>query len=147
MFKNILIPTDGSVVSRKAIKAGIRLAKSLGAKVTGYYAMPLLHPAAFGDGDLIDKKVLITLDRMARATGEAYLDEIAQAAQAAGVDYAGLIGKPATTHEGIIDAARKRRCDAIFMASRGRSEIKKLLLGSVTQKVLSYSRVPVIVFR
>jgi nucleotide-binding universal stress UspA family protein len=63
MFKNILIPTDGSVVSRKAIKAGIRLAKSLGAKVTGYYAMPLLQPAAFGDGDLIDKKVLTTLHR------------------------------------------------------------------------------------
>ena len=147
MFKNILIPTDGSVVSRQAIRAGIRLAQSLGAKVTGYYAMPLLQPSAFGDGDLIDRKTLMTLDRLARVTGEKYLDEIAQAARAAGVDYAGLISKPATTHEGIIEAARKKRCDAIFMASRGRSEIKKLLLGSVTQKVLSYSRVPVIVYR
>ncbi|HAY27226.1 MAG TPA: universal stress protein, partial [Candidatus Accumulibacter sp.] len=90
---------------------------------------------------------LMTLDRLARVTGEKYLDEIAQAARAAGVDYAGLISKPATTHEGIIEAARKKRCDAIFIASRGRSEIKKLLLGSVTQKVLSYSRVPVIVYR
>jgi nucleotide-binding universal stress UspA family protein len=84
---------------------------------------------------------------LARTTGEKYLEEITKAAAAASVAYSGLVTKPATPAEGIIDAAKKRRCDAILMASRGRSEIKNLPLGSVTQKVLSHSKVPVIVYR
>ena len=95
MFKNILIPTDGSDVSRRAIKAGVRLAQSLGAKVTGYYAIPFLHPSAFGDGELMNKEMVTKLDRLARTTGQKYLDEIAEAAKEAGVEYAGLITKPA----------------------------------------------------
>lgn len=87
------------------------------------------------------------LGRLARDTGEKYLDEISRAAAAAGVEYAGFISQPASAYEGIIDAAKKKHCDAIFIASRGRSEIKKLLLGSVTQKVLSHAQVPVIVYR
>lgn len=107
----------------------------------------MLPPSVYGDGDLIEKDVVKTLDRLARATGEKYLDEIAQAAAAAGVEYTGLISKPASAYEGIIEATKKKRCDAVFMASRGRSEFKKLLLGSVTHKVLSHSTVPVMVYR
>ena len=62
MFTNILIPTDGSAVSRKAIKAGVKLAQALGAKVTGYYAIVMLAPSTFGDGDLIEESVRRTLD-------------------------------------------------------------------------------------
>ena len=147
MFKNILIPTDGSAISRKAIKAGIKLAQALGAKVTGYYGIVMLAPSLFGDGDLIDKSIMNKLDRLARTTGETYLDEISKAAAAAGVEYSGFVSRPPSAYEGIIDAAKKKKCDAIFIASRGRSEFKQLLLGSVTQKVLSHSRVPVIVYR
>jgi nucleotide-binding universal stress UspA family protein len=147
VYKNILIPTDGSDLSLKAIKAGVKLAQSLGAKVTGYYAMATLQPSLFGDGDLIDKATVAQLDQLARATGKKFLDEISKAAAAAGVEYAVFIDKPPAAHEGIIDAAKKKKCDAIFMSSRGRSEIRKLLLGSVTLKVLTYSKVPVIVFR
>ncbi len=147
MFKNILIPTDGSAVSRKAIKAGVKLAQTVGAKVTGYYAILILPPSVFGDGDLIDKSMLNTLDRLARTTGEKYLDEISREAAAAGVPYSGLITKPASAYEGIIEATKKKKCDAVFIASRGRSQFKKLLLGSVTQKVLSHAAVPVIVYR
>ncbi|MBE2258822.1 MAG: universal stress protein [Candidatus Accumulibacter sp.] len=147
MFKNILIPTDGSAVSRQAIKAGVKFAHALGARVTGYYGILILSPSLFGDGDLIDKSMMNKLDRLARVTGEKYLDEIASAAAAADVPYSGLISKPPSAYEGIIDAAKKKKCDAIFIATRGRSEFKKLLLGSVTQKVISHSKVPVIVFR
>lgn len=147
MFKNILIPTDGSVLSLKAIKAGVKLAQSLGAKVTGYYGITALQPSAFGDGDLIDKKMVEKLDQVAQAAGEKYLGRIAKVAATAGVAYTGLVTKTPTAYEGIIDAAKKNKCDAVFIASRGRSEIKNLLLGSVTQKVLSHSKLPVIVFR
>jgi len=147
MFKNILIPTDGSAVSRKAIKAGIKLAQALGAKVTGYYGIVMLPSSVYGDGDLIEKDVVKTLDHLARVTGEKYLDEIAKAAAAAGVEYTGLINKPASAYDGIIEATKKKRCDAVFIAWRGRSKLKTLLLGSVTHKVLAHSTVPVIVYR
>jgi len=91
--------------------------------------------------------MLNTLDRLARTTGEKYLDEISREAAAAGVPYSGLITKPASAYEGIIEATKKKKCDAVFIASRGRSQFKKLLLGSVTQKVLSHAAVPVIVYR
>lgn len=146
MYKNILIPTDGSELSRKAIKAGVKLAQSLGAKVTGYHAISKLQPSAFGDGDMIDKATMALLERLAKATGEKYLEEISEAATAAGVEYSGFMNKPQAPHEGIIDAVKKKKCDAIFISSRGRSGLKKLVLGSVTQKVLSYSKVPVIVY-
>lgn len=147
MFKNILIPTDGSALSLKAIRAGVKLAQSLGAKVTGYYGITALQPSAFGDGDLIDKTMVDQLDRLARAAGEKHIGRIAKAAATAGVAYTGLVTKTPAAYEGIIDAVKKNKCDAVFMASRGRSEIKNLLLGSVTQKVLSHSKVPVIVYR
>jgi nucleotide-binding universal stress UspA family protein len=147
MFKNILIPTDGSARSRKAIKAGVKLAHSLGAKVTGYHGLQVLRPDLFGDGDLIKQSTVDLLDEQARAVGERYLAEISKVATAAGVAYSGLITKAPTAYEGIIDAAKKKRCDAIFLSSRGRGELKSLLLGSVTQKVLSHAKVPVIVYR
>jgi nucleotide-binding universal stress UspA family protein len=147
MFKNVLIPTDGSALSRKAIKAGVAFAESLGAKVTGYYATEALQPYVFGDGYVIDRATMDQLDRQAKAAGEKYLGEIAKVAAAAGVAYEGLITKPPTAYEGIIDAARKKKCDVIFMASHGRGELKTLLLGSVTQKVLSHSKLPVMVYR
>jgi nucleotide-binding universal stress UspA family protein len=147
MFKNILVPTDGSALSRKAIKAAVAFAQSLGAKVTGYYAVEMMQPYIFGDGYVIDKATVDQLDRQARAVGEKYLAEISKAAANAGVPYEGLITKPAAAYEGIIEAARKKKCDAIFMASHGRGELKSLLIGSVTQKVLSHSKLPVIVYR
>ena len=114
MFKHILIPTDGSEISQKAIKAGVAFAKSIGARVTGYYALhepPFLYNR-FGD---LDNQIKAELD-------------------------AGRLG-------GIIDAAKKCKCDAIFLAPHGRSGMRRLILGSVTQDVLSHSTLPVIVYR
>ena len=69
---------------------------------------------------------------MAKATGEAF---------------ASMVTKTNTAYEGIIDAAKKRKCDAIFMASHGRRGLSRLIMGSVTQKVLTHSRIPVVVYR
>lgn len=147
MFKHILIPTDGSAVARKAVKAGIALAKALGAKVTAYYALEAFQPYVYGDGYVIDTSTIKTFDERARETGQKYLAEVEKAASAAGVECDTLITKPGTAYQGIIDAAKKKKCDAIFMASHGRGELASLLLGSVTQKVLAHSKIPVVVFR
>jgi nucleotide-binding universal stress UspA family protein len=147
VFKHILIPTDGSAVARKAVKAGISLAKALGAKVTAYYALEAFQPYVYGDGYVIDTSTIKSFDERARETGRKYLAEVEKAARAAGVECDTLITKPGTAYQGIIDAARKKKCDAIFMASHGRGELASLLLGSVTQKVLAHSKIPVVVFR
>jgi nucleotide-binding universal stress UspA family protein len=147
MFKHVLIPTDGSAVARKAVKAGVALAKELGAKVTAYYAMDVVQPYAFGDGYILDTSTLLGMDRRAKELGQKYLAEVEKAARAAGVPCQMLMTKPGTPAEGIIAAARKRKCDVIFMASHGRGEFASVVLGSVTQKVLARSKVPVLVYR
>jgi nucleotide-binding universal stress UspA family protein len=147
VFKHILIPTDGSAVARKAVKAGVALAKELGAKVTAYYALEAFQPYVYGDGYVIDTSTIKSFDERARETGQKYLAEVEKVARAAGVDCETLITKPGTAYQGIIDAAKKKKCDAIFMSSHGRGEFASLLLGSVTQKVLAHSKIPVVVFR
>ena len=147
MFKHVLIPTDGSPVARKAVRAGVALARELGAKVTAYYALELIQPYAFGDGYILDTSTLLGMDRQAKAVGQKYLAVVEKAAAAAGVPCQTLMTKPETPAEGIIAAARKRKCDVIFMASHGRGEFASLVLGSVTQKVLARSKIPVLVYR
>lgn len=147
MFKRILIPTDGSKIARKAIKAGVAFAKKLGARVTAYYALETVSPLVYGEGYIIDASTLQGFDQRARELGGKYLAEVENAARAAGVGCEAIMTKPATPAEGIIAAAKKKKCDVIFMASHGRGELASLVLGSVTQKVLAHSKIPVVVFR
>lgn len=147
MFKNILIPTDGSVVANKAVKAGIQLAKQLGAKVTGYYAIEPMQPHVYGEGYIIDSKLIKAFERQVRAVAQKHIDGMARAANAAGVPFIGLVTTAETPCDGIIAAAKEQKCDAIFMASHGRRGIVGLLMGSVTQKVLTHTKLPVLVYR
>ena len=147
MFKHVLLPTDGSKTARKAIKAGIALAKELGAKVTAYYAIDAMPAYSYGDGYLLNATLMKEFDKRAREQGEKYLAEVEKAAEAAGVPCRTYISKPATAYQGIVAAAKSQRCDVIFMASHGRGELGTLLLGSVTQKVLAHTKTPVLVYR
>jgi nucleotide-binding universal stress UspA family protein len=148
MFKHILIPTDGSPVANKAVKAGIQFAKDLGAKVTGYYAVEPARKHIYGEGYLIsNRKFVQALQQRALEVGEKHVEKIAKAAAAAGVPFSAVVAVAETPYEGIIEAALKRKCDAIFMASHGRRAVADLLLGSVTHKVLTHSKLPVLVYR
>ena len=146
MFKHILIPTDGSPVANKAVKAGIELAKVLGARVTAYYATEALQ-LMYVEGYAFDQKMIDGLERRAREAGQKRVDVIGKLAKAAGVNCTSVVTTAFTPYEGIIQAARKQKCDVIFMASHGRRGISRLLMGSVTQKVLSHSKIPVVVYR
>lgn len=148
MFKHILIPTDGSAVANKAVKAGIQMAKDLGAKVTGYYAIEALQAPIYGEGYLMsNSKMAKALQQRAREIGEKQLEKIAKAARAAGVPFRALVTVAETPYDGIIAAAKEQKCDGIFMASHGRSGLADLILGSVTHKVLTHSKLPVMVYR
>ena len=145
MFKHILIPIDGSPRSRKAAKAGIAFAKELGAKVTAYHALEVLPP--YYDTGFLPLSALEPLEAAARNRAQKYLDEAVKIARAAAVACESQISTPVTVYQGIIDTAKKKKCDVIFMASHGRGEVASLVLGSVTVKVLAHSKIPVVVFR
>jgi len=147
MFKHILISTDGSPVSNKAAKAGIALAHALGAKVTAYYTVEQLQPVYADEGYMMNQKMIEGIEDSARQAGQKRVDAIGKMAKAAGGPFASVVTKALTPYEGIIAAAKKRRCDVIFMASHGRRGLSRLIMGSVTQKVLTHSRIPVVVYR
>ena len=147
MFKHILIPNDGSEVSQRAVRAGVELAAECGAKVTGYHVQEPVPPHLHGELHINDRALVARFDKHARAHAEECVKAIENAARAAGVAFQPLIEKQPVPFKAIIAAAKKRKCDAIFIGSHGRRGLSSLLLGSVTQKVLTHSKVPVLVFR
>lgn len=147
MFRHVLIPTDGSPVSNKAARAGIRFARETGARVTGYYAFDTLRANVNYGGYRVSEKVVEEIDRRARLVGQKHLDAMTKLAKSARVRFQGVCDKTGDADDGIIATARKRKCDVIFMASHGRSGLSKLMMGSITQKVLAHSKIPVLVYR
>jgi nucleotide-binding universal stress UspA family protein len=145
MFKHILIPTDGSELSLKAILYGVRLAKESGAKVTGLTVAQPYQPAGMDtvyipidEGDYEEQSRLLT---------EKAMEQVRMAADAAGVPCETVREVHDQPYRAIIDAAQALQCDLIVMASHGRRGISALLLGSETAKVLTHSTIPVLVYR
>jgi nucleotide-binding universal stress UspA family protein len=145
MYKRILLPTDGSDASRRAIAAGVAFAKELGAEVVGITVTPEFHTLTYKSDVLED-----TPEEFARHSekqARQFLDEIASVARDAGVGCSAEHAVSDSPYEAIIAAAAEHKCDLIVMASHGRRGIKGLLLGSETQKVLVHSSIPVLVHR
>jgi len=145
MYKHILIPTDGSELSKKAVAHGIALAKALNSKVTAVNVSEPFHIFAMEPGMVTDtpgeyKK------RIAALTAK-YLKTARDAAAAAGVPCDVVQIEHEHPYKTIIDTARKRKCDAIVMASHGRRGVSAIVLGSETVKVLTHSNIPVVVVR
>jgi nucleotide-binding universal stress UspA family protein len=144
MFKTILVPTDGTSLSERAISAAVEFAKTNpGSKIIGISVIEKLpftpHGTEGSDlSDYVRQVQELTNQRVAR---------IAEAAQAAGVSCQTVVKESATPHEGILKAAAQYKCDCIFMASHGRKGFSKFFIGSETQKVLANIDIPVIVYR
>jgi nucleotide-binding universal stress UspA family protein len=147
MFKTILIPTDGSKLAAKAVKSGIAFAAAVGAKVVVYQALEETIRYAYSEGYVLPKNMASSLERQARDLAEKHLATVKKAALAAGVACETLASKAIVPYEGIVATAKKKKCDAIFMASHGRRGIAGLLMGSVTTQVLTHSKIPVVVYR
>jgi len=145
MFKHILLPTDGSDLSLRAIERGIALAKAMGARVTGFHAAPPFHIFAYET-----LQVESTREEYLRVSTEQaanMLGTIETAARTAGVPYESVSTVSDHPYEDILRTATERGCDLVVMASHGRRGVKGLLLGSETQKVLTHGNVPVLVYR
>ena len=145
MFKHILIPTDGSDLSRKAVLYGVQLAKSGGAKVTAFTVIEPYNYSAMDPG------LVAISDEDYEAQGQRIadraLEQVKMAAEAAGVSCETIRERNDQPYRAIIDAAHALGCDLIVMASHGRRGLSALLLGSETAKVLTHSTIPVLVYR
>ncbi|MGA8921143.1 MAG: universal stress protein, partial [Pseudolabrys sp.] len=143
MHKHILIPTDGSELSQKAIDYGMALAKSVNAKVTVVtVSAPFRLWATPVTTDIVEE-----YEKQMRQLSAKYLESAKESAVAAGVTCEVLQIEHDQPYLAIIDAARRRSCDLIVMASHGRRGISAIVLGSETVKVLTHSTIPVLVFR
>ena len=149
MYKHILISTDGSKLSQKAIRTAVRLAKALGARLTGVYVVAPYMPPVYSEAAMYTPSYLSPAQYRKGAEREAKkaLSEVEIAAQTGSVTYRGVTLTANNPWEGIIRAANGKKCDLIVMASHGRRGLSGLLLGSETTKVLTHSKVPVLVCR
>lgn len=147
MYKHLLIPTDGSPRSRASALAAVKLARVVGARVTGLFAAPAATPLAYRGLLPVGYRTPQKSTAMIEKTARRYLDVIEHAARAAEVSCECIHVTSDFPADTILEVAAKRKCDLIFMASHGRHGLTGLLVGSETQKVLARSKIPVLVHR
>ena len=147
MFKHILVPADGSDLSKATARRAVSFAKEAGARITAFFAKPEYPVSYYGEGALIDPTTPEKLDELAEQQAQQVLDFVVDLGREAGVPVEKLSLTSDIPYEAIIDAATQAGCDLIFMASHGRRGISALLLGSETHKVLTHSTIPVLVYR
>lgn len=145
MYKHILLPTDGSDLSKKASDHGITLAKTVGAKITVVIVSKPFRSL------VVDPDLATTAsdeyNKLVANKAEKCLDIVRGAATASGVACNGLRIEHDHPYEAIVDIATKNNCDLIIMASHGLGGVSPLMLGSETLKVLTQTKVPVLVYR
>jgi nucleotide-binding universal stress UspA family protein len=144
MFNRILVPTDGSDITQKAVSAAVRLARSLNAKL---YTLSVKEPFPYSAISEMQptppQEFFDAQERIAAAR----VKEVRDAAEAAGLPCEGHTVEALHPWEAVIEHAKRNECDLIVMASHGRRGVTALLLGSETQKVLTHSTIPVLVVR
>jgi len=142
MFKHILVPTDGSKLSERAIKNSVRMAKTNNARITALTVIPKFHTFGVALESTRDE-----YEAQVSAHAQCFVDFAHKVAAAAGVDCDSVKVVSDQPYKEIVKAAQKKGCDLILMASHGRRGIEGFLIGSETQKVLTHSTVPVLVYR
>ena len=158
MYKRILVPTDGSELSARAVDQALQVAKMSGARVTVLHVIPPLselavselaeqYDASLGDGYILPASLQAKVHEGISARARAMLDSICSKAAAAEVECDSELAVGSSAHEEIIKRSTPPRYDLIVMASHGRKGMQALVLGSETNKVLVHSKVPVLVVR
>lgn len=148
MFKKILIPTDGSPLSAQAANKGVCLAREIGAEIVALYVTQPFAATVGFDG--MAAAYAITdedYDKTAEAQAQQYIKAVLDRAETAGVRATGKVVSNFNVADGLVQAAEEQGCDLIFIGSHGRSGLSRLLLGSVTIKVLSLAKTAVLVYR
>jgi nucleotide-binding universal stress UspA family protein len=147
MYRRILVATDGSTLSKKAVKSAIELAGAVDAELVALYVVPRYPVSYFEGGVTVSTEDIARTEKQWADKGQAVVDAVREAAQAAGVKAKASISRSDLVAESILATVKKNKCDLVVMASPGRKGLKRILLGSETQHVLTHSTVPVLVLR
>ena len=147
MYKTLLVATDGSKLSDKALAHAIGMAQAMGSTLTAFYAAPDYPMPAYADGVVYEPVSRKEYAKLAAEDAQKILEAAATKAETAGVTCKTAYAIAAAPWEAILAAAKKHKCDAIVMASHGRRGISAVLLGSEAQKVLTHGKLPVTVVR
>jgi nucleotide-binding universal stress UspA family protein len=147
MYKRLLVATDGSELSTKAVGSAVDLAAAVGAELVALYVVPNYPTSYFEGGISISSDDVSRTEKKWAEDGQVIVDKVQQIASARGVSAKGVTVRSALVAESILNAAKKHDCDLIVMASHGRKGIQRVLLGSETQQVLTHSSIPVLVLR
>lgn len=147
MFKHILVPTDGSELSKETARQAVRFAQSIGARITAYHAKPNLAAAYFyGEEKAAAATSLSDIDQQIDREVQRNLNFIQDLCEQAGVPCESITTASNSPYEAIVDAAGESGADLIFMASHGRKGIRARILGSETLRTLTHSSIPVLVY-
>jgi nucleotide-binding universal stress UspA family protein len=147
MYEKILVATDGSVLSKKAVSSAISLAALAGASLIAIKVVPRYPQSYFEGGLALQAAEVGRIEQQWADEGQAVVEEVKKLAELEGVKTRALTVKSDVVSDAIIAAAKKHKCDLIVMASHGRKGVKRLLLGSETHQVLTHSHIPVLVLR
>ena len=144
MYKHILLPTDGSELSLRAVRGAVEMASRLGAKIVG---ITVIEPYAYASLSEYRPETIADYEQRADAVARERLAAVSRIAAEKNVPLETTVVRSFSPFESIIEAVKRFGCDAIFMASHGRRGLSAVLLGSETHKVLTHSSVPVMVYR
>ena len=147
MYKRILVATDGSTLSKKAVTSAIELAALADAELVALKVIPRYPQSYFEGGLALQAAEVSRVESQWAEDGQAIVDDVQKTALEQGVKTKAITVKSDFVSDAVIAAAKKHKCDLIVMASHGRRGIKRLLLGSETQQVLTHSHIPVLVLR
>ena len=147
MFKHILVPTDGSKLSQKAVNQAIGLARDFQAKVTALHVFPKFSGSPYGTFGPAEDLLEEAHRNQAQAESDRLFATLRKSAVAAGVPFEAVLVEHNDVSQQVISTAKKKKCDLICMASHGRRGFAGVLLGSETNKVLTHSDIPVLVLR
>lgn len=147
MYQRILVATDGSELSGKAVTHALQLAKTCGAELLAITIVPR-YPQSYFDGSLpLSTDEIERVEKHWSSEGQKVLDAVQVQGDAAQVKTRTLVVKSDLVSDALIDAAKEQQADLIVMASHGRKGVSRMLLGSETQQVLTHSQIPVLVLR
>ena len=147
MYQRILVATDGSKLSKKAVDNAIQLAATCGAELVALKVVPR-YPQSYFEGAVpLSAQDISKVEAQWASEGQDIVDAVKKAGEAKGVKVKPVLAKSDIVSDALIAAAKKHKADLIVMASHGRKGVKRLLLGSETQQVLTHSEIPVLVLR
>lgn len=147
MYKKILVATDGSSLSKKATSAAIAMAALTGAELVALKVVPRYPQSYFEGGLVVQASEVNRIEKQWSDHGQTIVNAVQKMAETNGVSAKAVTVKSTLISDAIIATAKKHKCDLIVMASHGRKGIKRVLLGSETQQVLTHTHIPVLVLR